>query len=32
VPTSSTGHDVVEIDVGGQLVSVPKGGLYERYG
>lgn len=29
--TSSTHQDTVEVDLGGHLVHVPKGGLYDRY-
>lgn len=28
---SSTGQDITEVDLGGHLVTVPKGGLYDRY-
>ena len=28
---ASTQQDTVEVDLGGHLVSVPKGGLYDRY-
>ncbi|MFG3044954.1 acetoacetate decarboxylase family protein [Streptomyces sp. NPDC048241] len=31
MPASQPQHDTVEVDLGGRSVTVPKGGLYDRY-